>query len=160
MNANERNGWRDEWISRRHRKWGRNNPGLDLDFVMLEYNYAKPCAIVEYKHKKAAEVDPTHANYRALVDLADNYKPKPLPCFVVRYCSDSVTFLVIPLNEAARAHYRLVKNEWLSEEVFVKSLFFLRKNALNDHDKTVIDNLKHQENTTTHTNHAQLYQAV
>lgn len=36
--AEERNGWRDERISKRHRQWGRDCPAVDIDFLMLEYD--------------------------------------------------------------------------------------------------------------------------
>ena len=47
----ERTNWRDEALSQRHRQWGWNCPGLDLDFVFLEYDKGRAVAVVEYKTK-------------------------------------------------------------------------------------------------------------
>ena len=62
----ERTGWRDQAISLRHRTWGFNCPGVDFDFLMLEYSTGKPVAVVEYKHYRARMPDREHPNYRAL----------------------------------------------------------------------------------------------
>lgn len=97
----ERTGWRDSALSERHGTWGFNCPAVDLDFVMMEFNHGKPCALVEYKHKNARLPDPRHATYRALVALADGYKDGPLPCFVAIYDPDHWSFRVVPLNESA-----------------------------------------------------------
>ena len=56
----ERLGWRDERLSERHGHWGFNCPAVDLDFVMLEYNHGKPCALVEYKHKNTSSPNIHH----------------------------------------------------------------------------------------------------
>jgi len=44
----ERTGWRDLELSKRHRQWGWDCPGIDLDFLFLEYDRGKAVAIVEY----------------------------------------------------------------------------------------------------------------
>lgn len=137
----ERSGWRDQAISDRHGKWGFNCPAVDLDFVMLEYNHGKSAALVEYKHKNAKPVDPGHATYRALRDLADNYKSGPLPCLVAVYDPEDWSFIVTPLNEAAGKHYDHCKGEKLSEQRFVKSLHLLRKRVLDADDERAIAQL-------------------
>ena len=45
---NERTGWRDEGISRRHRLWGVTCAATDIDFLLVEQNYNTPRAIVEW----------------------------------------------------------------------------------------------------------------
>ena len=134
-------------ISNRHRKWGFNCPAVDLDFLMLEYNHGKPCALVEYKHRRAATVNPSHATYRALVALADGYKDGPLACFVAIYNPDDWSFRVIPLNESAKAHYahRMADatiTTRLEEHQFVRSLHLLRKRVLSTEDEAAIELLK------------------
>ena len=133
----ERTGWRDEALSGRHREWGFNCPALDLDFVMLEYNHGKPCALVEYKHKNAATPDTNHATYRALVALADE-RHEPLPCFIAIYDPEGWTFRVIPLNDKARKHYAHCNNVVLTEQRFVRSLHLTRKAVLNTEDEMAI----------------------
>ncbi|MEA1928277.1 MAG: hypothetical protein U9N73_08715 [Candidatus Auribacterota bacterium] len=137
----ERTNWRDAKLSKRHGAWGFNCPAVDLDFVMLEYNYGIPCAIIEYKHIKAQVVNPTHANYKALAKLADGYKDGPLPCFIARYDPNNWSFQITPLNEKAAQYYKHCLNEKISEQRFVKSLHLLRKSALNESDIIAIKQL-------------------
>jgi hypothetical protein len=137
----ERTGWRDAALSERHGHWGFNCPAVDLDFVMLEYNHGKPCALVEYKHKCAAKPNVNHATYRALVALADGYSAGPLPCFIAMYNPDIWTFLVIPLNEPAEKHYSHCRDKWITEQRFVRGLHMLRKAVLTVEDEAAISAL-------------------
>jgi hypothetical protein len=134
----ERTGWRDAALSERHGHWGFNCPAVDLDFVMMEYNHGKPCAIIEYKHRNATMPDVNHATYRALVALADGYRCGPLPCFIAIYDPDLWAFRVISLNEPARRHYAHCASESLTEQRFVRSLHLLRKSILTDEDEAAI----------------------
>jgi len=134
----ERTGWRDAELSKRHGAWGFNCPAVDLDFVMMEYNHGKPCALVEYKHVNARPVDSSHATYRALVALADGYKDGPLPCFVAHYNPADWSFVVTPLNDPARRHYSHCRNATLTEQRFVRSLHLLRKVVLTAEDEVAI----------------------
>lgn len=141
----ERTGWRDEALSERHGHWGFNCPAVDLDFVMLEYNHGKPCALVEYKHKCAREPNIKHATYRALIALADGYNNGPLPCFIAIYDPADWSFRVIPLNDPAKRHYAHVEGTVLTEQRFVKSLHLLRKDVLSAEDKEAIRQLNGSE---------------
>jgi hypothetical protein len=134
----ERTGWRDAELSKRHGCWGFNCPAVDLDFVMMEYNHGKPCAVVEYKHIKAMPVNTEHATYRALVALADGYTDGPLPCFVARYNPEDWSFRITPLNDKAREHYAKCKTDGLTEQQFVTSLHLLRKSVLTEEDEKAI----------------------
>ena len=144
----ERTGWRDAALSLRHGSWGFNCPAVDLDFVMMEYNHGKPCALVEYKHKSAKAVDPKHATYRALIDLADKYSDGPLPCFVAVYDPEDWSFTVQPLNERATKHYGWCVGIHLSEQRFVKSLHLLRKSVLTAEDEAAISQLNGDDGDT------------
>jgi len=95
----ERNGWRDEGLSRRHRRWGWNCPAVDLDCVFLEYDKAKAVAIVEYKCESAEPLMPSHPSALALRDLGDRAN---LPVFVVRYAKDYSRYKVQPMNKIAK----------------------------------------------------------
>ena len=141
----ERTGWRDAELSKRHGCWGFNCPAVDLDFVMMEYNHGKPCALVEYKHKYAQQINPNHATYRALVNLADKYSDGPLPCFVAIYDPEDWSFLVVPLNDTARTYYKHCDGERLSEQRFVRSLHLLRKKVLTVQDESAISQLNDNE---------------
>lgn len=141
----ERSQWRDAEISERHGYWGFNCPAVDLDFVMLEYNHGKPVALIEYKHHAAATPNVSHATYRALVDLANNYAPGPLPCLIATYNPTHWTFRVLPLNERAQRHYAHCRGQLLSEQRFVRSLHLLRKAILTTQDEQAIAQLNATE---------------
>ena len=83
MSRQERSGWRDEAISRRHRLWGVNCPAADLDsWIVCEYDQKKVVALIEYKEHSAQLVYRNDPNRAALEDLAGRAK---LPLFGVRY---------------------------------------------------------------------------
>lgn len=141
----ERSGWRDEAISHRHREWGYNCPCVDLDFVVAEYNYGKPVAIVEYKNRHYNQANTSDPTYQALIDLANGYEGGALPFFIAVYDSEDWWFVVHPLNEAARKHYAHCVGEALNEQRFVKSLYLLRKAKLDEKDKEAIARLNTRE---------------
>jgi hypothetical protein len=90
MTQEERTGWRCQEISERHRKWGWNSPAVDLDFPMIEYNFGRAVAVVEYKHHRNFEgsaIRLSGPNYKALSDFHDK-DGNQHPFFVVRYWPD------------------------------------------------------------------------
>ena len=95
----ERTGWRDELLSSRHRAWGWDCPAVDIDFLLLEYNHGKACALVEYKHERAAPQYPTHPTYKALIDLGNR---AGIPVIACRYSDDFSEWKVAPLNDKAK----------------------------------------------------------
>lgn len=126
--SEERTGWRDLALSRRHKKWGEDCPMVDIDFLALEYDRARAKAIVEYKHENAPpDQYASRANYLALIDLGNR---AGLPVFVVRYPSDFSWFWVTPLNEAARV--LVAEPTRLSEREWVEVLYKLRGRSVPD----------------------------
>jgi hypothetical protein len=134
----DRTGWRCQAISQRHRTWGYDCPAVDLDFMVAEYNYGKPVALIEYKDKHARNPDLNHATYKALKSLADGYT-EPLPFLVAIYCPDDWWFRIIPVN--ARAIYIYKNRSLLTEQRFVRSLYSLRKKVLTEQDEIAIRKL-------------------
>lgn len=94
----ERTGWRDEGISRRHRKWGIGCTTTDFDFLMLEYEFGNPSAIVEYKHEYAEPQSVLRPQYQALIKLGNSAK---IPVLACRYSDDFSCYKVVALNEYA-----------------------------------------------------------
>lgn len=137
----ERTGWRCEDISRRHREWGFNCPAVDLDFLMAEYNYSKPVALVEYKEARCADPNLQHPTYRTLANLADGYVEGSLPFVIAFYEPIAWWFRVLPVNDAARDHWRHCANEILTEQRFVRGLYLLRKKVLDAADEAVLRRL-------------------
>ena len=117
----ERTGWRDEALSKRHRRYGFDLPATDIDFLMVEYDGGRAIAIVEYKHARARPQLARQSNYRALIDLGDR---AGIPVFACRYAGDLSRFFVIPLN--GRAHGLLPERRRMSEIEWVRFLYGLR----------------------------------
>lgn len=137
----ERSGWRCEEISRRHREWGYNCPAVDLDFLVVEYNYGTPVALIEYKNRNYRSANTSDRTYDALTKLADNYSPKPLPFFVVVYDPADWWFIMHPMNDEAKRVCRRAAGQPISEQEFVQGLYRLRKRALDQRDKEAIARL-------------------
>ena len=150
----ERNGWRDEAISRRHRLWGISCSAVDLDFLLLEFNYQEPVALVEYKHIKARVAGIDSGRYMALRKLCDGFHKQgasgfvhaPIPCLIAIYDPETWVFRVLPLNQPAKRHYGHVSpDEWLTEYRFVKGLLKLRKSVLTSEDELSLKTLALQQ---------------
>lgn len=119
----ERTNWRDEGLSKRHRKWGWDCPALDIDFLMLEYDRGKASALVEYKNEHAAPQYPSHPSYQALIDVGNR---AGLPVIACRYTDDFKKWTVTPLNGIA-TQYVSRKTE-MSESEWVSLLYHIRGN--------------------------------
>ncbi len=139
----ERTGWRCQEISERHRAWGFNCPAVDVDFVMLEYNYGLPIALVEYKDRRAAAPKLSHPTYRALTNLADRYMDGPPPFFIATYCPDEWWFSIIPMNEPAKQWFP--NGRKLSEQEYVRALYQMRLETLSAQDEAAIMTLNDLE---------------
>ena len=127
--APERSGWRDERISRRHReRYGFDCPGVDIDFLLVEYDTGRPCAIVDYKHEQVDSLNVNHPNMRALACLGDM---AGLPAFACGYADDFSWYWPVPLNDEARRACphagRMTEKEWVS------TLYRIRGRSLPDH---------------------------
>lgn len=139
MTANERTGWRDLEFSERHRnKYGFNCPAVDIDFLMIEYNYSKPVALVEYKHCRALNSNPpiniNHPSFKALRQLADD---TDIYCILAFYWPDDWKFKIEPINEKSILFYAdeygfYEQNDcyFLTEQQFVSSLYKMRETEI------------------------------
>lgn len=125
----ERTSYRDLSFLRRHRDWGWNCPGEDIDFI--EYDHKLAVALVEYKMRynlqtcnTPKESDKGYSNLVALIDLGNKAS---LPVFLVFY-KHKWNFRISPLN-----HYATTKQPpegILSELQFVQFLYQLRSREL------------------------------
>lgn len=121
----ERTGWRDEALSRRHRRWGWDCPAVDIDFLMLEYDNGKASAIVEYKNEHAALQYASHPTYQALIDLGDR---AGVPVIACRYSDDFSKWKVVPLNSVATKF--IPERQELTEIEWVSLLYKIRGNEV------------------------------
>lgn len=121
--AVERNGWRDEGISKRHRMYGWDCPCIDIDFLVCEYDKGEPRALVEYKNEKAAPQFRTHPSYQAIIKLGTRAS---VPVFAVRYKTDFTEYVVTPLN--GFAEQKLPERTSMHERQWVTFLYELRGN--------------------------------
>jgi hypothetical protein len=141
MSSVERSGWRDEKISRRHRRWGFNCPATDMDFLLLEFNHGVPVAVVDYKHfSKADPLADLHDSAIAALSGLYDERGENLPFFVARYWPESWAFKALAMNDRARSWLR---NEWvaMTEKQWVTGLYRMRKAALDLRDQRYIAQL-------------------
>jgi len=129
----ERTGWRDEELSKRHRKWGWDCPVVDIDLLMVEYNFGKPIALVEYKKHNAPAPMLNHPTYKALCELANADK---LPFFIAVYWPDIWAFKIIPVNDISKKYFN--PDVTYTEKQYVESLYSLRSRMIQN---TVLEEL-------------------
>ena len=123
MSNTERTGWRDEKLSRRHREWGKDILAFDIDFIMVESNYERAVALIEYKNQKARINLDSWPN-KILSGLATD---AGLPAFLVIYAGDFSWWRVWPLNELGfKKITRIQFESLLSEDEYVDFLRGLR----------------------------------
>jgi len=125
--APERTGWRDQGISEHHRLWGVGALAVDVDFVLLEYSWNGPAALIEYKNERAREVNYSNGSYRALAVLASG---GCTPFFETRYTSDFTSFEVTPLNGIAKMYWLEDGPVTMTEKEYVTFLYLLRAQPL------------------------------
>jgi hypothetical protein len=137
----ESTGWRDQWISQRHRAWGWDCAATDIDGIgtqdvlkadtFLEYYHYQPVALFEYKTYGSLEqlgldkVKRDHEPVKRLATMAG------IPSFIVGYDSQAVQFQVHPTNQVAQD---FTVGDWrfgdlprtMSEERYVGLLYRLR----------------------------------
>lgn len=123
MTAHERTGWRDQPMSDRHRKWGQNCPMVDIDFLVVEYDYCVPIALIEYKNERAEIKE--DANYKTLIRLGNMSR---LPLFRVQYANTFEWWQVESLNGFAEHH--LSAQTKMTERQYVTFLYKLRGRKL------------------------------
>jgi len=122
MTRQERSGWRDEWISRKHREWGSSLGLVDIDWLVIEYSEKTPKAIIDYKNSAIKEINLNESIYvvqRKLGDMAG------LPAFIVWYSKDPIWFKILPLNSFAKNYIGRPCFE-MTEEEYVAFLFEIR----------------------------------
>lgn len=124
----ERTGWRDESISRRHRKYGPWAAAIDIDFVLIEGAGvdATPKALIEYKHfmsrltlKNAKQ--PQTYQVRLLRNLCDR---AGLPLFLAKYWPETWAYEVHPLND--NAYEFIASSRQMTEHQYVEFLSRVR----------------------------------
>lgn len=94
---------------------------MDIDWLVAEYDQAKPVAIVEYKHEQAPPIKLNHVNCRVLAKLGDMAE---LPVFIVRYADDFSWMRIAPLNDLAR-QWAPLRAE-MTEPEYVSLLYKIR----------------------------------
>jgi len=118
----ERSGWRDEWISNRHREFGWNCPFVDVDFMGFEFDNFQTVAIVEYKHYQA-NVKLESAQMKTLRNTADKLE---VPFLVVVYYPEFCCYYVIAMNQIARNLPHCDKAQFWHEQNYVTLLYHIR----------------------------------
>ena len=147
MSHNERTGFRDEALSRRHREYGYDCPAVDLDFPLIEYSKGKAVALIEHKYHLADRADiRTSPSIEALRGLADGSN---IPFLVVYYWRDPFSYEVHAGNNVA-IKYREERGKkhpikQMSELDYVYMLHDLRGRALPENIKVILSTTKPPE---------------
>lgn len=132
--AQERSGWRDLELSRRHRGWGRSILATDLDAIIADVDYFTNEPYLEYKISGGRVVIAALIDYKAYtgvrklestsVDAQSTFATKAgEPFFIVHYTKRPWTFLVEAFNDIARG--KRMDGRY-SELAFVSMLHELR----------------------------------
>lgn len=136
-------GFRDAWISDRHRRWGKDAPMVDIDFLVIDYDRCQVRALVEYKCGvrddgiATAPPDFARANYQTLINMADRLS---VPMFVVYYDRARITFTVYPANRWAQ--HLTTTPKIFSEVEWVERIYALSGRILPDNLRAVLSNSK------------------
>lgn len=131
----EGRGYRDMWLSNRHRQWGEDVPMVDADFWAIEYDRAKTVALIEYKCGVTDNgyvlpaPDFSRASYRAQIDLANR---ADIYIFVVYYFKGTASFKVYPANEKTLQLAKGRTEILFSEEEWVERLYWIRGRSMPD----------------------------
>jgi len=108
---------------------------VDVDFLVVEYDKAKPKALIEYKHEKA-NIDFTNLtclgmapqSYEALNKLATS---AGIPFFVVRYKETFSIWKITPMNKLGNIWCQYLKiNNDLTERDYIDFLYLIREREL------------------------------
>jgi len=133
LSANERTGWRDEWLSNRHRKWGNDCPAVDIDFLMIEYNHKWPVALIDYKYWTGKYLDTkNNASITAMINLANLAKIPAALSYYSKHPTNDICrgFKVQGLNEfSGKAFNTIIR---MSEYDYVKWLYAKRGTKMPD----------------------------
>lgn len=135
----ERTNFRDQQISNRHRKYGFDSPAVDLDFILVEYDQRKACALIEHKCFTAARkaVHPNNPAFQPMTGLADNSK---IPSLLAIYWPEFWGYWVYPLNDVAMKYI----TGWtdFTEREYVELLYKIRNRIV---PKKVYIGLNHRK---------------
>lgn len=136
MSELERQRWRDEHLSGRHRYYGSNCPMQDIDYQ--EFDDGVPVCLVDYKHCQAQPFE--HMRPRSVRALSMHFNEfcQQLPFFIVRYWpldgqdaygGKPMKYAVLAVNKAALLVVGR-KDDWIaaSEVEYVRFLYRLRDN--------------------------------
>ena len=101
--------------------WGVSCSATDIDFLLVEYIYNTPKAIIEYKNEHAPPQKLSASQYQVLKKLGDRAQ---IPVFAVRYADDFSKFYVVPVNKKSSKLLR--KRTTMTENEFVTFLYKIR----------------------------------
>jgi hypothetical protein len=127
MVIEERTGWRDLKLSKRHKLWGFDCPAVDCDFILTEYDNNIPIALIEHKHKLCGEIKLSDSKLITIKNLGNMAK---LPVFLTRYDDedDIYKFWILGLNirgiEILPVQFTSIM---LTEKKYVDLLYMFRK---------------------------------
>jgi hypothetical protein len=131
----ESTGWRDSWISDKHRSWGYDLPASDIDFMLLEYDNMKPITLVEHKTVGCWKQFGRETVLRWHAPVATLATMAGLPSYLCLYEKHPAAFYVLATNEIAErvpGRNGCFGSEMIpmSERQYVAFLYHLRNRPL------------------------------
>lgn len=121
----EHTGWRDKDLSNRHRRWGEWCLSVDIDYLILEFDFAEPKALIDYKgHTMLGKVNYQVASLKAQSTLASN---SMIPALVVYYWKKPYwNFMIHSLNRFGNISldaFDIEADEKITERKYVDYLY-------------------------------------
>ena len=131
----ESTGWRDSWISDKHRDWGYDLPATDIDFMLLEYDQMKPITLIEHKTVGCWKQFGKETVLRWHAPVATLATMAGLPSYLCLYEKHPAAFYVMATNEIAErvpGRNGCFGSEMIpmSERQYVAFLYHLRNRPL------------------------------
>ena len=117
-------------LSQRHRTWGEQVPATDVDLFLIEYDFRRAVALIEYKDDSPRPLSYSERTSMAAIrDVGDRAR---LPFYLVRYRARDWTFIVHAENPLAHETLPDVLGRRLSELEYVEFLYRLRGREVPD----------------------------
>jgi hypothetical protein len=110
-------------MSERHRLWGFDCPAVDIDFLVIEYDFEVPRALIEMKYI-SADIDQSKASLKSLTNLANAAK---IPFFIVTYFNDINGIRKYRIEQKNKyAEEIIIEKKDLTEKEYVSLLYKIR----------------------------------
>ncbi len=120
----ERTNWRDPYLDELHNNYNYDIPCENVEFLMVEYDLARPVAIVDYRYN--GNNNPASEPVRIMCDSRD----EPIPYIIVNYYIDDSINVIASIDVHCVNDVAMIKigdRNNISENDFVELLYSIRE---------------------------------